>query len=201
MSERKCPRCKVLMHSRNETEFGASFCMHCNGIYIEAPAERLNATLVSQAAIRLAQVLDEQPTRVVDERALAPCPTCAQNMTRMTRYDVEIDTCAAHGTWFDAHELCALARATQEQGASDFSEHIDPMSSGLELAREPRRERPKRPELRRAPDKGANEAIADLQRREAVQRRNERWQRRRWHHGHDTFVGDFIIEALFSLFR
>jgi len=144
-------------------------------------------------------MLDEQPTRVVDEQSLAPCPTCSQTMTRLTRYDVEIDTCPMHGTWFDAHELCALARASD---AIDFGESPGVQSSGLELAREPRRERPKRPELRRAPDNGANEAIADLQRREAVQRRNERWARNgRWRYGGESHIGDLIIDALFALFR
>ena len=47
-----------------------------------------------------------------------PCPRCHQAMERLEILVVPVDRCAAHGWWFDIHELeTALAGASIETKA------------------------------------------------------------------------------------
>ena len=38
------------------------------------------------------------------------CPTCAQTMGRLTVGRTVVDSCPAHGTWFDREEVSAVVR-------------------------------------------------------------------------------------------
>jgi Zn-finger nucleic acid-binding protein len=59
--------------------------------------------------------LSEKAAAVAPEKqtvpAGRPCPDCQAPLARQIMHPCEVDVCPTHGTWFDAHELRAVAQA------------------------------------------------------------------------------------------
>lgn len=97
-------------------------CGRCGGQWLDnAGTKRVVDGILSEEARRMAQEVSArhsgqqrkaQHYRDPGKRPPRPCPICAQPMhtTLVAEVRIEIEVCAAHGTWFDAHELDALAR-------------------------------------------------------------------------------------------
>ncbi len=109
-----CPRCGAPLVALLAGAFTLGTCRACAGVF--AP---------NAAAAHLAQKLDEQMAAAVtrvsvgatdmsampDGSPALACPTCGAAMGRVVVSETALDTCAMHGTWFDAWELERVMRA------------------------------------------------------------------------------------------
>ena len=105
-----CPRCSVDLRDVR----GVSVCASCGGAFFAAAATTAIAAKVGAVAAIAAiddagaAVADDAAalaSRRVDTEAPAPCPVCRAVMERACVGTVDVDTCGAHGTWFDRGEL------------------------------------------------------------------------------------------------
>jgi Zn-finger nucleic acid-binding protein len=100
-----------------------SACPGGHGVFVtDAALEELAA-----GPARVAAALDPgAPAAAADTNAPSSCPRCAEPMVRRPAGGdarVIVDTCADHGTWFDAGELRAALAATRTDRSPDA---VDP---------------------------------------------------------------------------
>lgn len=95
-------------------------CPQCGGVWLDND----NATRMVQAYEADALALADQAAsgaRGASNTAIAgiPCAVCSTAMQVCRVYEVDVDVCSQHGTWFDAHELravsTAMARSRQQR--------------------------------------------------------------------------------------
>jgi len=117
-----CPRgCGGLL-----TELGVAECERCGGLFIghEALAELVQRHRPSASAGEERRAHIVPPTPAPDAVVYLPCPACNARMNRTVfgkSSGVIVDTCKAHGTWFDARELTA-SLAFVERGGLEMVE-------------------------------------------------------------------------------
>ena len=112
-----CPVCRVrLLHV--ETDTGSlPVCSGCGGTWLDnVRSHRVVKGLISERERQAAVDVSAQASRADVGPPVAagprPCPECSTPMarTKVAQIGIELDACAAHGTWFDARELEAVAR-------------------------------------------------------------------------------------------
>ncbi len=108
-----CPRCHVPLYVGGAAGATVHACGGCGGVWLDSASARRIAEHLPPDAIRLAQVASHHARHGVDTASAAHCPVCTRPMTRtpVAMARVEIDVCGAHGTWYDRHELEAIAQA------------------------------------------------------------------------------------------
>ncbi len=115
-TQRLCPRCEAHPHMRVEVVAGCPIdrCPDCEGLWIETEVvERMYKDRENAPSIQAMAASDKQAVQPTGTGALKPegyiqCPDCGKLMNRQNfgRFSgVIIDSCKAHGTWFDADEL------------------------------------------------------------------------------------------------
>lgn len=128
----RCPRCADGLREVRVGKSVLAGCGYCGGIWLDtATVEHLRAVRdsdVEDAARRLVGVI----LRRVDRSPLVSCPACAKAMQRVEVPGTlhSIDTCAAHGTWFDGMELPQFIAAFAEARAGEISDD-DARAAGL----------------------------------------------------------------------
>jgi hypothetical protein len=147
----RCPRCPTSPLKR----IGAvSACVKCGGVFVPA-SERDAMAEALQDMADTAQLVAQHAPRPVDATqtaASARCPVCLEEMQRF-RIDgdgipggafIEVDSCLAHGAFYDRGELIAVQRAfaagaqALDATSSAASSASSSASDSLELARAPR---------------------------------------------------------------
>lgn len=109
-----CPRCASDLRRCALADATAYECVACRGVFVEAallPRITDALDLGGEILSRWPRVRRAEPT---GSRMYLPCPRCRELMARRLFADgvkVVIDTCEAHGTWFDDSELRAVAEA------------------------------------------------------------------------------------------
>lgn len=178
-SDLPCPRCTTAL-VRLET---ASVCARCGGVFLgSAVSDTVTRALdpQSQGAARHAA---DRAHAVARTRDATACPVCRAAMQRY-RFGphLEVDSCHAHGSWYDKGELGRLADAlTQGVVAEPVPVHAEqPGGSGLELAERPAKKLPSYgAPVSRAVDPDVQQKINDLARFEAhEEQRQDRRMRR-----------------------
>lgn len=111
-----CPRCRLGLFRGQAANVVMLACGRCGGVWLDNAAARKIQDVAPDEAIALADRASAHGSVAIDERAPAPCPACAKPMARtpVAAARVEVDTCSTHGTWFDKHELHAVASAFTE---------------------------------------------------------------------------------------
>ena len=114
----KCPRCLCEIYAGEKDGFRIEACGRCGGVFVEADVAKRALAVGSRAPEELAHKVQQVTQRVVqnDDRALE-CPECSAPMSKSTLGNAKLDTCAAHGTWFDPHELAKAMAALRGDGA------------------------------------------------------------------------------------
>ncbi len=204
----RCPRCRSELTRIRDVDA----CLRCGGAFLAAAAVDTVRRAVDDDAHATVEIVEQQGgRRSVNTAGAAPCPGCGEAMQRFRVGPVEVDTCLAHGSWYDRGELLAVRDALL---AGLPSEEIDVdappaqapaaaaarTSSGLEL------DHAQLEHAKRAPppspraggiDPGAQAAIAKLQAHEATERERERWRhRRRWGFGRRRIGDDPLRDAV-----
>mgnify|MGYP002078480190 CR=1 FL=1 len=107
-----CPRCRVALFVGATPAGPMHGCGSCGGVWLDSSAsQRLTQALCDQTIALADQLAQAAPG--VGHSAGASCPLCSAQLraTRISRAQVEIDICPAHGAWFDRNELQTVARA------------------------------------------------------------------------------------------
>lgn len=118
-----CPRCKAALFATTVHEVTLLGCGLCGGIFLDNDG----STAVTQRVDpEIAKLADRAATRgagrLVDLRAeRVACPVCAASMSRVRAGGIDLDVCAAHGTWFDRDELHRVIDAYAAGRASSAS--------------------------------------------------------------------------------
>lgn len=109
-----CPRCTTALQRRALADATAYECSACRGVFVEAEL----LPRITDALDLGGEILTRWPrgrrAEPPDSRMYLPCPRCSELMKRRLFAEgvkVVIDTCDAHGTWFDDSELRAVADA------------------------------------------------------------------------------------------
>lgn len=100
-----CPRCSTSLNVWKDFRGIVAGCDTCGGIWAEVKTLKA-ATLRPEAKNHQTRTSIER-TPDLDEPV--DCPRCGQTMERELRGAVVLDRCRAHGHWFDADEIAALA--------------------------------------------------------------------------------------------
>ena len=96
-------------------------CEHCSGVWLVqsdfqklcAEEERRSVFLGAESQVH------RTPATSVPTVRYVPCPICAKLMNRVNfgkRSGVVVDSCAKHGTWFDADELRRVVEFVRDGG-------------------------------------------------------------------------------------
>jgi Zn-finger nucleic acid-binding protein len=117
----QCPHCDRDLATVKLGEVELHGCGRCAGIWISndnaakviASPDRAFWQLANRAA-RLA--LHARP-----RQATPLCPACQQALGRTVAYELLLDVCQAHGTWFDTGELGALVMNLRARAQADPS--------------------------------------------------------------------------------
>ncbi len=127
----RCPRCADALRTITVQTATLAGCGHCGGIWLDTKTvDHLRTTRdtdVQEAARRLVAIIQR-----VDRAPLLSCPVCKTAMQRTEAPGTMhfIDTCVAHGTWFDGLELPQFIEAFAEARAGEITED-DARAAGL----------------------------------------------------------------------
>lgn len=108
-----CPRCGARMFRASATSVTMCACGACGGAFLDNTATSRLMSLVPDDALALAEGVDAHARHAVERAAAVACPVCRRPMTRVhvKAAGVDVDTCSAHGTFYDREELVTVARA------------------------------------------------------------------------------------------
>jgi Zn-finger nucleic acid-binding protein len=186
-----CPRCKTELRDVRHI----FVCLGCGGAFLPSTAQAAVARALDPVAQKTAALAGVRGTAAVDTAARTPCPLCTKAMGRFRVGGVDVDNCAAHGSWYDRGELEVVADAL---AAGQGGVPVSPPS--LDVVERPRLP-PPAPSSSQASstpmvDPGAARAISKLMKHE---KKEERRHQRRHARGetsaaHDVadFIGDLI---------
>jgi Zn-finger nucleic acid-binding protein len=107
-----CPRCRERLYV-GRAEMTLHGCGRCGGVFLDnADSQRLVKAFPDDA-VALSEHAGALSPDEPNLGEAAPCPVCAAPMmrTRIDRAGLDLDVCAAHGTWFDRGELRRVALA------------------------------------------------------------------------------------------
>lgn len=124
---RPCPRCQTKMKAVAIGGAVLRECERCSGVWVGTAAfEQICADREQQSAVLgapLAAKLPAASSSAVGAGGVryVPCPECKQLMNRVNFArcsGVVVDTCKAHGTWFDRDELQRIVEFIRAGGLS-----------------------------------------------------------------------------------
>jgi Zn-finger nucleic acid-binding protein len=116
-SNRHCPRCAVTMFAVEQFGTSIDACGRCGGVWANNLVSRMIATVGSGVVEGWSQAADARAQFAADCQGGLACPDCGIALARVTPPDtsIELDICAAHGTWFDRGEIAALRAALRKR--------------------------------------------------------------------------------------
>jgi Zn-finger nucleic acid-binding protein len=136
----RCPRCPTSALKR----IGAvSACVNCGGVFVPASERDAMADALKDMADTADLVAQHAPRNVsaANQRDLAKCPVCLEEMQRFRVHgaqidgrdvDIEVDSCPAHGAFYDRGELVDVQRAFAAGAVATTSSQAPPVLVDLE---------------------------------------------------------------------
>lgn len=194
---------------------GVAVCVSCGGAFVACAAVDTVRRAFDDHAQSMAALAAQHVTRPIAGIAGAarmPCPSCSRDMSRFLVGPIEVDTCLAHGSWYDRGELVAvrdalLAGAPTAEVTAQSAQSVKPAAASvgpapLELARPLQKSKPSTPRpMDGAIDPGAAAAIQGLikHEHEEIRRARARERSHRWRHGSDHSALE-IVEDILDIF-
>ena len=116
-----CPRGCGTLRQLTLGGVGLSECEHCSGVWLAQPAFQKLCAEEERRAVFLGAESQRRrtPATGVPTVRYVPCPICAKLMNRINfgkRSGIVVDSCAKHGTWFDADELRRVVEFVRDGG-------------------------------------------------------------------------------------
>ena len=102
----RCPRCAVPLQETRIDDNCIEGCDVCGGAWVDHDTLARLGSDVSDAKVLASRVAIRGRARVLDSTPIA-CPVCstALRRARVEGTGVDVDYCAAHGTWLDWGEI------------------------------------------------------------------------------------------------
>ncbi|MFO0659364.1 MAG: zf-TFIIB domain-containing protein [Polyangiaceae bacterium] len=116
-----CPRCQTALFEGRRGNVVLHGCGNCGGVFADNSHTQRVIARFDGDAVGLAQQASAAARTVVRPTTPGCCPVCSGMMrfVNVDPYDLQLDICDAHGTWFDRDELQRLTWIYhQSQGAS-----------------------------------------------------------------------------------
>jgi Zn-finger nucleic acid-binding protein len=106
-----CPRCGSGLFEGPARHGQILGCGRCGGVWLDGAGCRAIMQGAGEELVELAERAGRRATVAPDSARPPCCPTCEQPLTRgeVPGTAVAIDSCAAHGTWFDRNALRLVA--------------------------------------------------------------------------------------------
>ena len=119
--EQPCPRGCGDLHRLTLGGVELDECTGCSGVWLSVDVFRRLCAEEEERAVFLGAELQERRTPAVAAPTVryVPCPECARMMNRVNfgkRSGIIVDSCAQHGTWFDADELRRVVEWVRDGG-------------------------------------------------------------------------------------
>lgn len=114
-SDLKCPRCELALFEGRTSNVLMCGCGACGGLWLDNDGSRRIVSTVDSEVAQLASRAQANATHDVDTVAGGlPCPVCQSPLkrVRISKADLDLDICGAHGTWFDPGELQKVMNAS-----------------------------------------------------------------------------------------
>ena len=134
----RCPACGSALAQLTGTMLPVSGCAACGGLWLGPDAAvHVMQGLGDQVDVELARAsATVARTSIVPgpDSGMRACPACGLAMARLAIRDVIVDSCAAHGTWFDRGEVEAVEMACsklRKQHQRDVEHAGDVTAAGL----------------------------------------------------------------------
>lgn len=115
-----CPECAIgLTHveARATGDVALYACTRCGGAWFDAPASM--AVLQGKADPSEVQRRSNPPAPRSGPERSRPCARCGEAMLPYPFGGVMLDTCPAHGTWFDHEEIERVVKAARKMAKDD----------------------------------------------------------------------------------
>jgi Zn-finger nucleic acid-binding protein len=112
-----CPECTLGL-TPIEGEVPLFACAHCGGVWFDAQASM--AVLQGKVDPSHVQRRSKPPAPRSGPERSRPCARCSDAMLPYPFGDVMLDTCPAHGTWFDHDEIERVVKAARKLGKKDL---------------------------------------------------------------------------------
>lgn len=107
--ERKCPHCRRRLDTVRVEGVELSGCGRCGGIWLDNESARMLVARPQRTVADLANRASANASKALKPREANPaCPVCGATLERVRRFDLDLDLCNEHGTWFDSYELQTL---------------------------------------------------------------------------------------------
>jgi len=163
-----CPRCAQPLERATVGGVALHDCARCGGLWLDAESfQAVTTSLESQAAVLAFAPRSSTPAPPETTVRYAACPQCGSGMNRVNFARISgvvLDTCRAHGTWFDRDELRRIVEFIRG-GGLEASRERDRLRLEEERRRLEQRERGAPMldvETRRAPAGGADEVVVTV---------------------------------------
>ena len=119
--ERACPRGCGTLHRVELGGVALDECAGCSGVWLVVEVFKRLCAEEERRSVLLGAELQERttPATATPTVRYVPCPDCARLMNRVNfgkRSGIIVDSCAKHGTWFDAHELRRVVEFVRDGG-------------------------------------------------------------------------------------
>ena len=133
-----CPRCGVELVERISGRAKLLACRDCGGVWIDrADAERILAHEPGALQhILLTRRVAAKARIGYDIETPVRCPFDAEPLVKSEVDGVLVDSCAIHGTWFDAGEVHRIANASTTNPDKAESKWEGPTGRSSEASRE-----------------------------------------------------------------
>ena len=146
-----CPVCRTPLTelAADGTSIFLPVCSQCGGTWLDIPrSQRVVRGLISETEKALAAhaakaaasagtaSYRDAASRETDLRLCADC-SAPLKAVLVKEIGVTLDACSAHGTWFDAEELAAVAQSFALKAAADDAdvEQFETAGTGVSIAR------------------------------------------------------------------
>jgi len=127
-AERPCPRGCGALHELSLGGTSLDECQVCSGVWLRQEVFQRLCAEEERRTVFLGAELQARNTPAVAAPAVryVPCPECGRLMNRVNfgkRSGVIVDSCATHGTWFDADELRRVVEFVRDGGLDRARRH------------------------------------------------------------------------------
>jgi len=115
----KCPDCSEPLITLEFDRIEIDYCHECKGIWLDKGELELMLSVEESPGLRPFAI---KQTECKEKKR--KCPICTKYMEKISignAASIVLDTCDAHGIWFDAGELQKILRMRERQG---HDEHV-----------------------------------------------------------------------------
>jgi Zn-finger nucleic acid-binding protein len=131
-----CPRCDVPLFEGNAAESVLHGCGKCGGVWLDHEASQKVVSSLPAGILELAGRAARAASEArIDLTGKVRCPLDRNELARTVVKGVEVDTCSAHGTWFDAGEVGRIAQAFEDARLAHRAVAASSDSAGAEARR------------------------------------------------------------------